>query len=102
MMTTYVNELGEFVDGDPPDRDLNRPLAYRCCAEVDMARLRKKERIAEERREKVRVEKECPHCHKTFVPDPPYKQYCTTECQRANYNECRRKEYAAIKKRRTA
>lgn len=100
-MSTTVNELGEFNVPDVFDPDLNRARAYRCCASVDMARVRRSaqrdERGPGRRLGDVR---ECPNCGRAFERKTPCQQYCTPKCRREKYNEARRAEYAARRRTR--
>ena len=88
-----MNELGEFVVPDPPDRDLKRLEAYRSCVEVDPSKFNGdadavKKQPCEPKGARKRV---CKWCGAEYEAKTPKQMYCSKTCGRAAYNENRKK-----------
>lgn len=102
-MALYINELGEFVDVDPPDCDARRAVVYRSCIEVDAKAFKEEYELKKEKknREKPVYVRECLWCHERFTTNAPNKVYCSSAHQQADYNKKRREANAARREARS-
>ena len=90
-MSTYMNELGEFVEPDPPDVDLRRLKAYAGCAKVDPMKARGVvPRVPPKPRPGEPVIGICEECGEPYEKRKHIQRFCSRKCQRSNYNAERR------------
>ena len=105
-----MNELGEFVEPDPPDKDENRAKAYRSCIEIDPKKFRGRMsptafgRKAAPREPKPRkppksYKRVCKWCGGVFESSFVDKYYCCEEHRREAYNKRRREANAERRER---
>lgn len=100
-----MNELGEFVEADPPDHDERRAKAYRSCIEIDPRKFRGKmspttfgrkpvERKPKPKREPKVYKRVCKWCDEIFETSFVDQFYCCEEHRREAYNKRRREANA--------
>lgn len=103
-----MNELGEFVEADPPDHDERRAKAYRSCIEIDPKKFRMSptafgrkpvERKPKPRKPPKSYKRVCKWCGGVFETTFVDQFYCSKEHQREAYNKRRREANAERRER---
>lgn len=87
-MPLIINELGEFVEPDPPDRDERRAKVYASCVNARIRKPASADLGVDPSGFPIR---ECAECGERFAAVVPNKRFCCQECRDA---------YHARKKRR--